>query len=96
MERVARQESSDHSHAHERGRIPARNQEILNKLITQAIESGYKHTVIVGDFNFPEINWESWSVSSSETHPAFKFIECLRDNFLFQHVHSTIRHRFEQ
>ena len=33
----------------------ARNQEMLNKLITQAIERGYKHTVIVGDFNFPEI-----------------------------------------
>ena len=28
----------------------ARNQEMLNKLITQAIERGYKHTVIVGDF----------------------------------------------
>ena len=73
-----------------------RNQEMLNKLITQANERGYKHTVIVGDFNSPEINWESWSVSSSETHPSFKFIECLRDNFLFQHVHSNTRHRFGQ
>ena len=35
-------------------------------------------------------------MSSSETHPAFKFIECLRDNFLFQHVHSNTRHRFGQ
>ena len=50
----------------------------------------------MGDFNFPEINWESWSVSSSETHPAFKFIECSRDNFMFQHVHSNTRHRFGQ
>ena len=77
----------------------ARNQEMLNKLITQEVERGYKHTVIVefvGDFNFPEINWESWSVSSSETHPAFKFIVCLGDNFLFQHVHSNTRHRFGQ
>ena len=69
---------------------------MLNKLITQAIERGYKHTVIVGDFNFPEINWESWSVSSSKTHPTFKFIECLRDNFLFQHGHANTRHRFCQ
>ena len=50
----------------------------------------------MGDFNCTEINWESWSVSSSETYPAFRFIECLRDNFLFQHVHSTTRHRFGQ
>ena len=35
-------------------------------------------------------------MSGSETHPAFKFIECLRDNFLFQHVHSNTRHRFGQ
>ena len=35
-------------------------------------------------------------MSSSETHPAFKFIECLRDTFLFQHVHSNTRHRFGQ
>ena len=60
------------------------------------MERGYEHTVIVGDFNFPEINWESWTVNSSETHPAFKLIECLRDNFLFQHVQSNTRHRFGQ
>ena len=45
----------------------------------------------MGDFNFSEINWESWSVRGSETRPAFKFIKCLRDNFLFQHVHSNTR-----
>ena len=36
------------------------------------------------------------SILVSETHPAFKFIECLRDNFLFQHVHSNTRHIFGQ
>ena len=35
-------------------------------------------------------------MSSSETHPALKFIECLRDNFMFQHVHSNTRHRCGQ
>ena len=73
-----------------------RNQEQLNRLITKAMEKGFKHTVIVGDFNFPDINWGSWTVNSSETQPAFKFIECLRDNFLFQHVQSNTRHRFGQ
>ena len=56
----------------------ARNQEMLNKLITQAIERGYRHTVIVGILTFlkfAEIYWESWSVSSGETHTVFKFVQ---------------------
>ena len=47
----------------------------LNELRTQAMELKYKHTVIMGDFNFPEINWDSWSVNKSETHPSFQFIK---------------------
>ena len=47
------------------------NHMALNELITQAVELKYKHTIILGDFNFPEINWDSWSVNRSETHPSF-------------------------
>ena len=71
----------------------AENHTLLNRLVSEAVEMGYKHTVIVGDFNFPEINWESWIVSRSESHPAFHFVECIRDNYLFQHVHSNTRYR---
>ena len=48
----------------------------------------YKNTVIMGDFNFPEINCETWTVNKSETHPAFHFVEGIRDNFLCQHIDS--------
>ena len=65
----------------------------LNELITQAMELKYKHTIIMGDFNFPEINWDSWSVNRSGTHPSFQFIECLRDNCFAQHVNSFTRYR---
>ena len=69
------------------------NHEQLNKLITQAVELKYKSTVILGDFNFPEINWDTWTVNKSETHPAFHFVECIRDNFLYQHTDSYTRFR---
>ena len=67
----------------------AENHNLLNQLIiTQAVEMKYKNTVVIGDFNFLEINWETWSVNRSETHPAFRFIECAGDNFLCQHIGS--------
>ncbi|MEW8545341.1 MAG: reverse transcriptase family protein, partial [Candidatus Thiodiazotropha sp.] len=49
--------------------------------------------VIVGDFNFPEIDWLSWTTVKSETHYSFKFLECLRDNYLEQLVQSPTRWR---
>ena len=72
------------------------NQEKLCRLITQAVERGCKHTLVVGDFNFPEINWASWTVNTNESHPAFRFVECLRDNYLCKHVKSNTRYRYGQ
>ena len=62
-------------------------------MITQAVDMKYKNTVIIGDFNFPEINWETWTVNKSETHPAFHFVEGVRANFLYQHIDSFTRYR---
>ncbi|WAR26475.1 hypothetical protein MAR_012179, partial [Mya arenaria] len=53
----------------------------------------FDHLVILGDFNFPEIDWSTWTVHRNETHPAFSFVECLRDNFLNQHVQGVTRYR---
>ena len=65
----------------------------MNGLISQAIDLKYTSTVILGDFNFPEIDWNTWAVSKNENHPAFHFIECIRDNFLYQHSDSFTRFR---
>ena len=43
---------------HKSPNYDAENHTLLNRFISEAVEMGYKHTVIVGDFNFPEINWE--------------------------------------
>lgn len=47
--------------------------------------------MLVGDFNFPSIDWSDWTTSESNNHVSFKFIECLRDNFLRQHITEPTR-----
>jgi len=41
--------------------------------------------VFVGEFNYPIINWDTWTVVDMSVI-ALKFIDCLRSNFLQQHV----------
>ena len=38
----------------------------------------------MGDFNYPEINWESHHANTSDTHPAFLFLEAVNDCYLSQ------------
>ena len=40
---------------------------------------------------FEKINWDTWSTPSNESGIDFKFIECIRDSFLFQHVNKPTR-----
>ena len=47
----------------------------------------------MGDFNFPEIDWESITTSVGEEHKATKFVECIRDTYWFQHVKQPTRVR---
>lgn len=53
----------------------------------------FPNTIIVGDFNFREINWETESTNSSENHPSNAFLELVKDNFLQQHVNKPTRIR---
>ena len=54
------------------------------------------HLLILGDFNFKEINWHSFSSSVNETQPASEFLECIRDCYLFLHVKQPTRFRADQ
>ena len=54
------------------------------------------HLLITGDFNYPQMDWLSWTSSECSDHPSTKFIETIRDNFLFQHVSTPTRFRQNQ
>ena len=50
--------------------------------------------VFLGDFNYPNIDWGTCSVQSSDW--SYKFIDCLQTNFLIQHVVDPTRARGTQ
>ena len=69
------------------------NSRQLVELINKAMELKCDYTVLVGDFNFPDILWKDWTTPHNHAHPEFLFIECLRDNFLSQFITEPTRYR---
>ena len=56
--------------------------------------SANTHLLLLGDFNYPNIDWQNWYTLSENTNsPDAKFKEGIRDNFLFQHVTLPTRRR---
>ncbi|MEW8548045.1 MAG: reverse transcriptase family protein, partial [Candidatus Thiodiazotropha sp.] len=78
-------------------RSPSSNDscDIINRLISEAASLGH-NLLITGDFNMKDINWENYTTIHNETHYEYEFIECLRDNFLFQHISDFTRIRDNQ
>ena len=68
------------------------NNEKLIGLIDEISDSNYSHLLLMGDINYPKVNWDSWHVSAEDSRE-YKFMKCLQDNFLFQHVNKPTRCR---
>ena len=64
----------------------------LRQLFQQA-SSQSTHLVIVGDFNFPHIDWETGMSLAPDSTGSHLFLEALHDHFLFQHVRQPTRYR---
>lgn len=52
--------------------------------------------MIVGDFNYPEIDWTEGITPKDSKHEASHFIETVRDSFLVQYVHEPTHYRGNQ
>ena len=65
----------------------------LNKLVRWFSETHHSHKLLAGDFNYKEINWESWTTKCGESSEPGGFVEAIRDAFLFQHVLEPTRKR---
>ena len=59
------------------------NDDMLRDLIQ---EIGSKHHVLMGDFNYPDIDWSMHSCLPTASKDTQLFLDCLDDNFLLQHV----------
>ena len=68
--------------------------EHLNEILKESSMMNVSHVLLMGDFNYPQINWESWDTTSQNPQEAsYKFIEAVRDAYLFQHVKKPTRAR---
>jgi len=65
-----------------------RNQQELVNLIN---EVGGQHVLILGDFNYKDIDWNSSVGPQTSNGVCQRFIDCLEDNFLTQHVLNPTR-----
>ncbi|XP_066923557.1 uncharacterized protein [Clytia hemisphaerica] len=70
------------------------NNDKLNELIKSiASEKRYTHKCLLGDMNYPTINWNNWTTSHSEESKEEKFLDALRDAFFYQLVDEPTRCR---
>jgi exonuclease III len=77
-------------------RSPTKNNENtdnLCKLLIEAQEKKPSHVLIVGDFNYPEIDWENVHTNEPENHRSHTFIKTFQDLFLYQHTTEHTRYR---
>ena len=56
-------------------------------LITESVNLKCSHYLVMGDFNYPRIDWNSWSLHSENVETFdFQLIQCFQDNCLYQQV----------
>ena len=67
--------------------------EKLNILLEHISQYKTSSKLIIGDFNFPEIDWELETCKVSENHIASRFLKATKDALLIQHQKSPTRFR---
>lgn len=70
-----------------------RNNDTLLRVLQAAMNVNSTNKIIVGDFNYKEVDWVNGIVHSSDNHPASKMFDKLNDLFLNQLVTSPTRYR---
>lgn len=69
------------------------NTEKMNELLKEVSELESTHTLIMGDFNFPQIVWNDNRCEEGPNHAASQFLKATKDAFLIQHQKEPTRYR---
>ncbi len=77
------------------GSNTARNTDLLMDLFRKISRMKYSHILFMGDFNFPEIDWTTWTSGEDDNieNRGYRFLECVRDCYLYQHITEPTRGR---
>ena len=79
-----------------RGQSTPANNDKLNELLLKASDLKPDNLLILGDFNFKEIDWPSESCNLNSDHPASKFLLTCKESFLIQNQRECTRYRHGQ
>ena len=71
----------------------ADNSNSLNRSLRALVERYYSKLDVLGDFNYPKIDWTHYTTTNNTDDPNFMFLESIRDCFLQQYVKSPTRGR---
>ena len=65
----------------------------LLQLLKEANSNKYASVLILGDFNYPHINWDLEHINNGGDSDTAKFLETFEDTFLCQHIRTPTRSR---
>ena len=63
----------------------SQNNANLLTLLKEINQMKQSHKLVVGDFNYKHINWDTWSTSKNESSDEQSFINCIQDMYWYQH-----------
>lgn len=69
------------------------NNEKLLKLLHEINDMKQSHKLIVGDYNYKHIDWDTWTTTKNETSEEQAFITCIQDLYWYQHTTEPTRYR---
>ena len=69
------------------------NNNKINQLLRETVNMNVDHVIFVGDFNYPNINWNLLTNIGNDQDKEYYFIETIKDCFLVQHVDRPTRAR---
>lgn len=74
------------------------NEQLLKQInqVSQLATKQMCKLLLVGDFNFREINWENESCGGTDENKARKFLNCIQKNYLSQFVRFPTHKRADQ
>lgn len=79
-----------------RGQSTNENNDKLNDILLKASNMKPHNLLILGDFNFKEIDWSTETCNANSAHPASKFLFTCKEAFLIQNQKDFTRYRTGQ
>ena len=72
------------------------NDDKLHKLLAESNSRGSSQIIVMGDFNHPEIDWNTKTTEKGMYHRSQLFLDAVRDAYLIQHIDTPTRFRHGQ